>query len=82
MTTMAADWLNEVHGAVGSYVYLETVDGIRREGRLSGLRLKSVIFNGEERGVIHELELNGDPTDCVEFYRVASMEVEQVPPAS
>jgi hypothetical protein len=74
-TSDPADWLNDIHASIGKYISLETVDGVVREGRLSGVRLNAVKFNGVEQHSIIELEMNGDPTDCVEFYRVAKLDI-------
>ena len=69
-------WMDQIHKSVGKYVNLETVDGVIRGGRLSGLRLDKVTFNGQEADAIRELELNGDPTDCVEMYRIKRIDLQ------
>jgi hypothetical protein len=58
-------WIDTVWNGTGKFVRLETTDGVQRSGKLSGFRTKVVKFNGEEQHVIIELELNGDPSDCV-----------------
>jgi hypothetical protein len=68
------DWMNKIFDGVGDFVRLETIDGVRREGRMSGLRLRTLMLNGKPVDTITELELNGDPTDCVEIYRVAKID--------
>lgn len=68
-------WMDKVHDMVGEFVSLETIDGVVREGRLTGLRNDSMTFNGEKVDRIRELEFNGDPTDCVEMYRIARMDL-------
>lgn len=65
--------LDQVYNHVGEFVSLETKEGITREGRLSGLRMTKIKFNGEEVDVIDELELNGDPYDTIKLDRVASL---------
>jgi hypothetical protein len=66
-------WMEEIHNNVGEFMRLETIDGVVREGRMSGLRLRQLELNGKQVEIITELELNGDPTDCVELYRVAKI---------
>jgi hypothetical protein len=66
-------WVDEIYNSVGKFMTLETLDGINREGRLSGLRLRNIILNGEPVDVIIELEVNGDPTDCIPMDRIAKM---------
>lgn len=68
-------WMDKVHESVGKFINLETIDGVLREGRLTGLRLNQLKVNGEQVDRIVELEFNGDPTDCVEMYRIARMDI-------
>lgn len=58
-------WVDTIWNATGKFIRMETTDGVNRAGKLSGFRTKVVKFNGEEQHVITELELNGDPSDCV-----------------
>lgn len=69
-------WMDRVHASVGKFINLETVDGGVREGRLSGLRLTEMTFNGIPVDVIQELELNGDPTDTIPVGRLKSMTIQ------
>jgi len=70
---MRGKWMEDIFANVGEFVRLETIDGVNREGRMSGLRLRQLTLNGKTVEIITELELNGDPTDCVELYRVAKL---------
>jgi hypothetical protein len=72
--TMKSKWMEDIFANVGQFVRLETIDGVNREGRMSGLRLRQLELNGKTVEIITELELNGDPTDCVEIYRVAKLD--------
>lgn len=68
-------WWDQLHNSVGKSISLETVDGACREGRLSGLRMTQTKFNGVDVDVLQELELNGDPTDCIPIDRISSIVV-------
>jgi len=74
--TSMAWWIEHLLGAVNSFVQLETSDGIRREGRLSGFQLRTMQFNGFDVDVISELELNGDPMDRIPFDRIAKIHIQ------
>lgn len=66
-------WMDRIHNGVGKFINLETVDGGVREGRLSGLRMVSMDFDGTMVDVVNELELNGDPTDTIPVNRIAKI---------
>lgn len=70
-------WMDEIFQSTGRFMTIETLDGMNREGRLSGLRLRSVKFNGEDIDEIVELEVNGDPTDCIPWNRVAKIDFQK-----
>lgn len=61
----AGNLLTRLISAVGRYIHLETNDGIRREGRLSGWNGFTVRVNGKDLVMPLELELNGDIQDVV-----------------
>lgn len=67
-------WIDTVANGVGKYVNLETSDGVQRGGRMTGIRWKKIKFNGKSVDIVHELELNGDPTDTVDIWRLASIQ--------
>lgn len=69
-------WMDRIHASVGKFINLETVDGGVREGRLSGLRLITMTFNGTPVDVVQELELNGDPTDTIPVGRLSSIHIQ------
>lgn len=69
-----ADWINELHNHVTRYIKLETLEGVRREGRLSGFVTRKLKINGREETAVVELELNGDPQDRVSYDRIASLD--------
>lgn len=61
--------------SVGSYINLETDDGVRREGRLSGWRMRDLVLNGETLTLPVALELNKDPNDTVALDRIKRITV-------
>jgi hypothetical protein len=69
-------WIDALFQAVGKNVHLETSDGIIREGRMSGLRTKDIKFNRKVQSVVTELELNGDPSDCVPLSVLSVIEID------
>lgn len=69
-------WIDQIFGAIGSYVHLETSDGVIRSGRLTGLRTKNIKFNGAPQEVVTEMELNADPADCVPVAQLESIKID------
>lgn len=74
-TTVSGEWIDEIVAATGQYIRLETTDGIRRQGRLSGLRTRELKWEGRKVLIPTEVELNGDPNDSVPLDRIATMEL-------
>lgn len=73
----AGQWIEKLVEAVGEkYVRLETSEGVNRSGKLSGVRTRSITFNGEPCDIPTELELNGDPTDTVPIHRLSKISID------
>lgn len=72
---VTGEWIDQIVAATGQYIRLETSDGIRREGRLSGLRTRELKWEGAKVLIPIEVELNGDPNDTVPLDRVAIIEL-------
>lgn len=68
-------WIDDLHSAVGDYIRIETFEGINRGGKLSGIRTRTIEFNGEKQDVPTELELNGDPTDTVNISSLVKISI-------
>lgn len=68
-------WIDDLHGAVGDFIRIETYEGINRGGKLSGIRTRTIEFNGEKQDVPTELELNGDPTDTVNISSLVKISI-------
>jgi hypothetical protein len=69
-------WIDDVFNSVGQYIHLETSDGVRREGKITGLRTRHITFNRRRVELVDEIELNGDPTDCVQMSAISSLSIE------
>lgn len=67
---------DQLFNAVGDFVELETTDGGYRSGRLTGTRSRTVKLNGEEVDLITHLEMNNDPSDCLEMDRIVSVTIQ------
>lgn len=74
--TRAGQWIDDVVGAIGRNVHLETHDGVFREGRFTGLAMREIEINGEPRDVPARVELNGDPMDYIDFGLIARMTID------
>lgn len=71
---MARDWKwdVDVDAFIGRFCALETADGIRREGRITGVGMKELILDGRPCRMPMHIELNGDPQDRIDFARISS----------
>lgn len=69
-------WIDDIHNSLNKFFRLETTDGIRREGRVTGVRCRVYTFNGHAVELPLEIELNGDPTDTVPMDRVKSIQID------
>lgn len=67
-------WVDALYQLAGELVNLETLDGVTRGGRLTGIRSQEYRFNGRVFLFPRQLELNGDPNDLVPIDRLASIE--------
>jgi hypothetical protein len=78
-TTLDWTWKINLETIVERQVFLETIDGVRREGRISGLRVQTI--RATDKGVTRNvniptaLELNGDAFDLIEFSRILHFEL-------
>ena len=73
--TIRGQWIDELVSNVGQFIKLETSDGMEREGRLSGLKSRTIKWDGKDVEIICELELNGDPYDSVPLDRITVLEL-------
>ena len=73
--TIRGAWIDELVGSTGQYVRLETRDGVIREGRLSGLGSRTLMWNGKPVEILEDIELNGDCFDKISLDRIATFEL-------
>ncbi len=73
--TIRGAWIDELVNSTGQYVRLETRDGVVREGRLSGLGSRTLVWNGKPVEILEEIELNGDPFDKIALDRISTFEL-------
>jgi hypothetical protein len=69
-------WIDDIVDATSKYCYIETTDGVLRQGRISGLKLSSLVLNGEKVEIVTEIELNGDISDSVPINRLAKLTIQ------
>lgn len=69
-------WIDELVEAVGRNIHLETMEGVHREGKLTGLRMRDVEMNGKPVDYPEAVELNGDPTDYIDFVLVRRITID------
>jgi hypothetical protein len=73
--TVKGKWIDELVESIGQFVKMETSDGMEREGRLSGLKSRTLKWEGDEVEIVTELELNGDPYDSVPLDRITTLDL-------
>lgn len=69
----AGQAIDEMIGAVGGVVRIETVDGVNRPGKLTGVEMRSMTINGRSVDWPVGLQLNGDPGDVIPIANVRSI---------
>lgn len=61
--------------SVGEFMRLETTDGTRREGKISGLTCRAMKVNGKQVDWPIEIEINGDPGDRIPIDRILRISI-------
>jgi hypothetical protein len=61
--------------SIDSWVNLETLHGVIREGRLSGWSCHTFQLDGNDVQIPVSIELNGDPTDTVNLRDVRKIDL-------
>lgn len=69
-------WIDALVEGVGRHFWLETSDGVEREGRITGFRVRTIVVNGDVVDFPIEIEINGDSMDTIPLNRVAKLNVE------
>lgn len=68
-------WEIDLSPMIGRDVQIETVDGIRRAGRISSVGFRELRFNDGIVNIPVHVELNGDPLDQIPFTHMGSIEI-------
>lgn len=68
-------WVIDLRGMLQKQVHLETKDGFRRSGCITGIRMNRCKINGEDHEWPEAVEINGDPGDSIKFSQIEHMEV-------
>jgi hypothetical protein len=71
----AGAWIDALVDGTGKFCNLETNEGLTRSGKLTSIRTKVILFNGEKVDVVYELELNGDPSDTLLVSSLAKINI-------
>lgn len=69
-------WIDELVDATGRMIRVETLDGVRRIGRLTGLRSRQIMYQDVKEEIPTDLELNGDPHDSVSIANLRSLNID------
>lgn len=69
-------WIDKLVDAVGRNIHLETMEGVFREGKLTGLRMRDLEMNGKRVDYPEAIEFNGDPTDYIDFVLVRRITID------
>lgn len=69
-------YIDELFKATGRPVRVETIEGVVRHGRLTGLRTRIFEYNGFKQEIVEEIELNRDPSDTISLSRIAILNID------
>ena len=70
------NWIDSLCDNVGSYLDLETTDGVKREGKLTSMTFRQFVLNKRKVNIPDEIEINGDPTDKIPISRIMTMNID------
>jgi len=78
VTRRLGQWIDDLSKAAEqeAYVHFETVDGLKRSGKVTGLRTRTVEVNDEPQMLVESFELNGDPMDSITFGVLAKIKID------
>jgi len=71
----AGTWIDQIMDSVGRHFWVETSDGVVREGKISGITTRSMSMNDQSVEMPIEIEVNGDPNDRIPLDRMARFKV-------
>jgi len=68
-------WIDDLLNSIDKFVWLETTDGLERQGKITGYSTRKFVLNGKTVHIPVEIELNNDSSDRVPLDRVAKMKL-------
>ena len=71
----ASKWIDTMVDSAGKHFWLETTDGVEREGKITGFKYRNIEVNGEIVSWPIEIEINNDSMDTIPLDRVARIRV-------
>lgn len=74
-TAKPSKWIDALVEGVGSHFWLETTDGVERQGRITGFGTRQIEVNGETVEWPETIEVNGDTMDAIPLDRVKRLRV-------
>lgn len=76
MAQKPSAWIDAIVEGIHKNFWLETTDGVEREGKITGFRTRSIEINGEMVYWPIEIEINNDSMDTIPLDRVAKIRVD------
>ena len=73
---MLSAWNTSLETMIDRFIHLETHDGSRREGKVTGVEYQSMKLNGKRIEWPKAIELNGDPSDKIDWNWIATLKVD------
>lgn len=68
-------WIDALMDSVNQHFWLETTDGVEREGKVTGFGFRTFELNGETVEVPVEIEINNDSMDKIPLDRVLKIRI-------
>ncbi len=68
-------WMDELVDSIDRQIDLETTDGVRRTGKITGFEFRCLEANGTKIDIPLDIELNGDPNDRVPIDRIGTLSI-------
>lgn len=75
MTQPSFTWEIDLDGMVGMFCRAETIDGVIREGKITGVQHFDFTVDGEIHRLPTKFELNDDSADTLDFYRLKTLDL-------
>lgn len=74
-TMKPGEWVEKMVAAIGEYFRLETTDGVRRSGKITGFTFRTFHLNEVRVNWPIEIEVNGDPNDRIPLDCIQKMSI-------